>query len=34
LRHDIEFLKYYRDIYSSNFLISKINYEWAQKLLV
>jgi hypothetical protein len=27
LRHDIEFLKYYRDIYSSNFLISKINYE-------
>lgn len=27
LQHDFAFLKYYRDLYSSNFLISKISYE-------
>jgi len=27
LQHDFAFLRYYRDVYSSNFLISKISYE-------
>ena len=27
LQHDVAFIKYYREIYSSNFLISKISYE-------